>query len=59
MLRMSLKKIGIVLLIALAGVLSIAYEDLCGKGVNQIGFNQVDIVKAAEYSAEDSDQLIC
>jgi len=33
----------------------ISYEDLCGKGANQIPFDQVDIAKAAEYSCEDSD----
>ncbi|MDR0576813.1 MAG: DNA polymerase I [Candidatus Accumulibacter sp.] len=37
------------------GLETIAYEDLCGKGVNQIGFNQVDVARAAEYGAEDSD----
>ena len=36
----------------------ITFEDLCGKGVNQISFDQVDIAKAAEYSAEDSDQTL-
>ena len=36
----------------------IQYEDLCGKGVHQIGFDQVDIAKAAEYSCEDSDQTL-
>jgi DNA polymerase I len=36
----------------------ISYEDLCGKGVHQIKFNQVDIAKAAEYSCEDSDQTL-
>lgn len=36
----------------------INYEDLCGKGVNQISFSQVDIAKAAEYSCEDSDQTL-
>ena len=36
----------------------INYEDLCGKGANQIKFNQVDIAKAAEYSCEDSDQTL-
>ena len=34
----------------------INYEDLCGKGASQIKFNQVEIVKASEYSCEDSDQ---
>ena len=36
----------------------IQYEDLCGKGVHQISFDQVDITKAAEYSCEDSDQTL-
>ncbi len=36
----------------------ISYEDLCGKGASQIPFSQVDIAKAAEYSAEDSDQTL-
>ncbi|WP_342129161.1 DNA polymerase I [Hydrogenophaga sp. OTU3427] len=36
----------------------ISYEDLCGKGANQIGFDQVDIARAAEYSCEDSDQTL-
>ena len=36
----------------------ITFEDLCGKGVHQIKFNQVDIAKAAEYSCEDADQTL-
>jgi DNA polymerase-1 len=36
----------------------INFEDLCGKGANQIGFDQVDIAKAAEYSCEDSDMTL-
>ena len=36
----------------------ISFEDICGKGANQISFDQVDIAKAAEYSCEDSDQTI-
>jgi DNA polymerase I len=36
----------------------ISYEDLCGKGANQISFDQVDIAKAAEYACEDSDQTL-
>ena len=35
-----------------------SYEDLCGKGVNQIKFNQVDIAKAAAYAGEDADQTL-
>jgi DNA polymerase-1 len=37
----------------------ISFEDLCGKGVNQITFDQVDIAKASEYSCEDSEQTLC
>lgn len=36
----------------------ISFEDLCGKGVNQLCFDQVDIAKAAEYSCEDSDMTL-
>ena len=37
------------------GLETISYEQLCGKGVNQISFNQVALEQAAEYGAEDSD----
>ena len=33
----------------------ISYEELCGKGAHQIPFAQVDVVRAAQYSCEDSD----
>ncbi len=36
----------------------ISFEDLCGKGANQISFDQVEIAKASEYSCEDSDQTL-
>jgi DNA polymerase-1 len=36
----------------------ISFEDLCGKGANQICFDQVDIARAAEYSCEDSDMTL-
>ncbi|KNZ32791.1 MAG: DNA polymerase I [Methylibium sp. NZG] len=36
----------------------LSYEDVCGKGVHQIPFAQVDIAKAAEYSSEDSDMTL-
>jgi DNA polymerase-1 len=36
----------------------ITFEDLCGKGVNQITINQVDISKVAEYACEDTDQTL-
>ncbi|CCJ50325.1 DNA polymerase I [Bordetella parapertussis] len=31
------------------------YEDLCGKGAKQIGFNEVAVALAGHYSCEDSD----
>jgi DNA polymerase-1 len=36
----------------------LSYEDVCGKGANQIPFAQVDIVKATEYSGEDSEMCL-
>lgn len=36
----------------------IAYEDLCGKGAKQIGFDEVDVDKAAFYASEDADFTI-
>jgi len=37
------------------GVKTIRYEEVCGKGVHQIGFDQVDLKIAADYAAEDAD----
>ncbi|MBS0571279.1 MAG: DNA polymerase I [Proteobacteria bacterium] len=37
------------------GVDTIHYEDVAGKGAKQISFAQVDVERAAEYSAEDAD----
>ncbi|MBS0556558.1 MAG: DNA polymerase I [Proteobacteria bacterium] len=37
------------------GVDTIHYEDVAGKGAKQIPFAQVDVQRACEYSAEDSD----
>ncbi|MDI1293400.1 MAG: DNA polymerase I [Methylobacter sp.] len=37
------------------GVDTIHYEDVAGKGVKQIGFQQVPIEQAAPYAAEDAD----
>jgi DNA polymerase I len=34
---------------------TISFEDIAGKGAKQITFNQVDVDRAAEYSAEDAD----
>jgi len=40
------------------GRAGVSYEDLCGKGAHQIPFAQVDVAKASEYSAEDSDMCL-
>ena len=37
------------------GIKTIQYQDVAGKGAKQIAFNQVDVDRAAEYSAEDAD----
>jgi DNA polymerase-1 len=37
------------------GLATIPYEALCGKGANQIGFDQVAVDRATEYAAEDAD----
>jgi DNA polymerase-1 len=36
----------------------LTYEDVCGKGANQIAFSQVDVARAAEYSGEDSEMTL-
>ncbi len=37
------------------GLQGLSYEDLCGKGVHQISFAQVDLERAARYACEDAD----
>lgn len=37
------------------GIKTIRYEEVCGKGVHQIGFDQVDLQTATHYAAEDAD----
>lgn len=39
----------------LLGIKGVSYEELCGKGAHQIGFDEVDIARAAHYAAEDAD----
>jgi DNA polymerase I len=34
---------------------TISFEEVCGKGANQITFDQVDIERATAYAAEDAD----
>ncbi|WP_026035951.1 DNA polymerase I [Cupriavidus sp. BIS7] len=34
---------------------TITYEEVCGKGASQIGFDQIDLQRATEYAAEDAD----
>jgi DNA polymerase-1 len=36
----------------------LSYEDVCGKGANQIPFAQVDVARATEYSGEDSEMTL-
>ena len=40
------------------GRTGLTYEDMTGKGVNQISFTQVEIGRAADYSCEDSDMAL-
>jgi len=37
------------------GVKTIGYEEIAGKGASQIGFDQVSIERATEYSGENTD----
>ncbi|TEA78427.1 DNA polymerase I [Allopusillimonas ginsengisoli] len=37
------------------GRIGTTYEDLCGKGAKQIGFDEVEVDKAAFYGSEDAD----
>ncbi|MGI4814232.1 MAG: DNA polymerase I [Janthinobacterium lividum] len=37
------------------GVKTIKYEEVCGKGVSQIGFDEVPVAAATQYAAEDAD----
>ncbi len=34
---------------------TISFEEVCGKGANQIGFDDVDLTRATAYAAEDAD----
>ena len=36
----------------------LSYEEVCGKGVNQISFAQVDVARATTYSGEDSEMTL-
>jgi len=37
------------------GIKGTSYEQLCGKGVHQIGFDEVDLERATHYACEDAD----
>ncbi len=39
----------------LLGHKPISYEEVCGKGVSQLGFEETDIETASRYAAEDAD----
>ncbi len=34
---------------------TISYQEVCGKGASQIGFDEVSVDRATEYAAEDAD----
>jgi len=36
----------------------LSYEEVCGKGANQIAFSQVDVERATRYSGEDSEMAL-
>jgi DNA polymerase I len=40
------------------GRTGLTYEEVCGKGANQIPFQQVEVGRATEYSCEDSDMAL-
>ena len=40
------------------GRTGLSYEDMTGKGANQISFTQVEIGRATDYSCEDSDMAL-
>ena len=37
------------------GYATVSFEDIAGKGANQLTFNQIDLEKASFYAAEDAD----
>lgn len=37
------------------GKKTISFEEVCGKGASQIGFDQVELQRATDYAAEDAD----
>ena len=37
------------------GVKGVSFEELCGKGVHQICFDEVDLERATQYACEDAD----
>lgn len=37
------------------GISTISFQDIAGKGVKQLTFNQIELEKAAPYAAEDAD----
>jgi DNA polymerase I len=41
------------------GMPTISFEDIAGKGVKQLTFNQIPVDKAAAYAAEDADVTLC
>lgn len=40
------------------GLQGTSYEDICGKGAKQIGFDEVEVSVAAHYACEDADMTL-
>ncbi len=40
------------------GIKGLSYEEICGKGVHQIGFDEVDLDRATQYACEDADYTL-
>lgn len=40
------------------GIKGVSYEEICGRGAHQIGFDQVDLERATQYACEDADFMM-
>ncbi len=40
------------------GIKGLTYEEICGKGAHQIGFDEVDLERATQYASEDADYTL-
>ena len=46
------------LMLRFLGKTGLSYEDLCGKGAQQIPFSQIDVERATTYACEDADYCL-